>query len=159
MVKPQQAIWLRRRDIVLAYTFLRILFGLNFFNHGFTRLGNIPGFAQGMVDLFQKTYVPEALVRGPALLVPIVEFAIGILITLGLFTQPALLTGFGLMIVLTFGVTLLQNWDAATSQLIYAIVFFILVAANSFNAFSIDAWLERRKRRSERNGNLSSLES
>lgn len=139
--------WLRRRDIVTAYTLLRIVLGVNFFNHGFTRLGNIPGFAQSMVDLFQDTFIPEPLVRAPALLVPIVEFIVGILVTVGLATQAALVTGFCLMIVLMYGVTLLQNWDTATSQLIYCLVFFILIAANSFNRFSIDAWLERRKDR------------
>jgi thiosulfate dehydrogenase (quinone) large subunit len=158
MTKFESGFGLRRQDVVLAYTLLRIIFGVNFFNHGFTRIGNIPGFAQGMVDLFQKTFVPEPLVRGPALLVPIVEFAIGILITVGLLTRPALLVGFGLMIVLTYGVTLLQNWDAANSQLLYALVFFILIAALNFNTFSIDAWLERRKRRSQLS-NLSSQEA
>ena len=52
-MKEPEAIWLRRRDIILAYTFLRIVLGVNFFNHGFTRMDNIPGFAQSMVDMFQ----------------------------------------------------------------------------------------------------------
>jgi len=142
--------WFRRRDIVIAYTLLRIVLGINFFNHGFTRLGNIPGFAQSMVDLFQDTFIPEPLVRAPALLVPIVEFIVGFLVTLGLATQAALVTGFGLMIVLMYGVTLLQNWDTATSQLIYCLVFFILIAGNSFNDVSLDAWWQRRKTRSQR---------
>ncbi|MBE9128694.1 MULTISPECIES: DoxX family protein [unclassified Coleofasciculus] len=137
--------WLRRRDIVTAYTLLRIVLGVNFFNHGFTRLGSIPAFAQSMVDLFQDTFIPEPLVRAPSFLVPIVEFIVGILVTLGLANQAALITGFGLMIVLMYGVTLLQNWDTATSQLIYCLVFFILIAANSFNSFSLDAWIKRRK--------------
>ncbi|UBF28340.1 DoxX family protein [Kovacikia minuta CCNUW1] len=147
MAKAQAPIWLRHRDLVTAYTLLRIVLGVNFFNHGFTRLGNIPGFADSMVQLFQKTAVPEPLVRGPALLVPIIEFVVGFLVTLGLLTRPALVTGFGLMIMLMYGVTLLQNWDTATSQLIYCLVFFILIAANRFNTFSIDALLERRRHR------------
>lgn len=102
-----------------------------------------------MVDLFQDTFIPEPLVRAPALLVPIVEFIVGFLVTLGLATQAALVTGFSLMIVLMYGVTLLQNWDTATSQLIYCLVFFILIAGNSFNDVSIDAWWQRRKTRSQ----------
>ena len=144
-MKDREAIWLRRRDIILAYTFLRIVLGVNFFNHGFTRLGDIPGFAQSMVDMFQGTFVPEVLVRVPAMLVPIVEFAGGLLVTIGLATQAALVTLFGLMIVLMYGVTLIQNWDAAGSQLIYCLVLFILISANSFNTFSLDNLFSRRK--------------
>ncbi|MGF1478489.1 MAG: DoxX family membrane protein [Cyanophyceae cyanobacterium] len=140
-----RGIWLQRRDIVIAYTLLRIVLGINYFNHGFTRMGNIPGFAQSMVDLFQDTFVPEALVRAPAYLVPPVELIGGLLLTLGLVTQVALVTLFGLMIVLMYGVTLLQNWDAASSQLIYCLVLFILLAGNSFNTFSIDSLFHRRK--------------
>ena len=144
-MKHKAAIRLRRRDIVLAYTFLRIVLGVNFFNHGFTRLGDIPGFAQSMVDMFQDTFVPEVLVRVPAMLVPIVESIGGLLVTLGLLTQAALITLFGLMIVLMYGVTLIQNWDAAGSQLIYCLVLFILIAGNSFNTFSLDSIISRRK--------------
>ena len=144
-MKDREAIWLRRRDIILAYTFLRIVLGVNFFNHGFTRLGDIPGFAQSMVDMFQDTFVPEVLVRVPAMLVPIVEFIGGLLVTIGLATQVALMTLFGLMIVLMYGVTLIQNWDAASSQLIYCLVLFILIAGNSFNTFSLDRFISRRK--------------
>ena len=144
-MKEPEALWLRRRDIILAYTFLRIVLGVNFFNHGFTRMGNIPGFAQSMVDMFQGTFVPEVLVRVPAMLVPIVELIGGALVTLGLATQAALVTLFGLIIVLMYGVTLIQNWDAAGSQLIYCLVLFILIAANSFNTFSLDRLISRRK--------------
>ena len=144
-MKEPEALWLRRRDIILAYTFLRIVLGVNFFNHGFTRMGNIPGFAQSMVDLFNNTFVPEVLVRVPAMAVPIVELIGGALVTLGLATQAALITLFGLMIVLMYGVTLIQNWDAAGSQLIYCLVLFILIASNSFNTFSLDRVISRRK--------------
>ena len=144
-MKEREAIWLRRRDIILAYTFLRIVLGVNFFNHGFTRLGNIPGFAQSMVDMFQDTFMPEVLVRVPAMLVPIVELIGGLLVTIGLLTQAALATLFGLMIVLMYGVTLIQNWDAAGSQLIYCLVLFILIAGNSFNTFSLENVFSRRK--------------
>lgn len=62
MDKKPEAIWLRRRDIILAYTLLRIVLGVNFFNHGFTRIDNIPGFAQSMVDI-QNTFVPTEQIR------------------------------------------------------------------------------------------------
>ncbi len=147
MVGNGKEIKLRRSDVVIAYTFLRLVFGVNFFNHGFTRIGNIPGFAESMVGLFKETFVPAILIRIPAYLIPPVELAIGLLLILGLATRGALIAGFSLMIVLMAGVTLLQDWDTATSQLIYCLVFFILLAANSFNTVSLDYLRNRKSQR------------
>ena len=150
MTREHQTVSLRPSDLALAYTFLRIVTGVNYFNHGFTRLNNIPGFAQSMVEMFQDTFVPDALVRGPAYLVPIVELVAGLLVTLGLFTRTALAALFGLMIVLMYGVTLLQNWDTAMAQLVYCLVLFLLIAANRFNAFSLDRLFKRRQQRTDK---------
>lgn len=136
---------LRRTDVVTAYTFLRLVFGVNFFNHGFTRIGNIPGFVESMVGMYKDTFVPEILIRVPAYLIPPVELIIGILLILGLATRGALIAGFCLMIVLMSGVTLLQQWDTATSQLVYCLIFFILLAGNSFNTVSLDRLRHRHK--------------
>ncbi|WP_013324068.1 DoxX family protein [Gloeothece verrucosa] len=141
------SIGLRRRDLVTAYAFLRIILGINFFNHGFTRLGNIPGFAEGMAKMFENTFLPSFLVKGTSFLVPIVELIVGLLVMFGLYTQAALLTGFGLMAILMYGITLVQNWETATSQLVYCLVFFILVAGNGFNLFSLDWLLQQSRRR------------
>lgn len=157
MARSQQAIWLRPRDVITAYTFLRIVLGVNFFNHGFTRIGNVPGFADSMVQRFQDTFIPEVLVRVQSLLVPPIELIVGLLLTLGLATQGALVTGFGLMIVLMYGITLLQEWETATSQLVYCLVFFLLIAGNSFNTFSLDRLIEhRRLLKDRRNSSLIS---
>ncbi|MEM9245160.1 MAG: DoxX family protein [Cyanobacteria bacterium P01_F01_bin.153] len=145
---------LRRRDLVIAYTLLRILFGVNFFNHGFVGIfgeGSLPQYAQEMVDLFQNTptaiAVPDVLVRGPAFFVPIVELLIGIGITLGVGTGLSLVVGMVLLTMLTYGVTLLENWGAASSQLSYAIVFTLLIAGRCFNDLSVDKAVLRRQRR------------
>lgn len=140
-------IWLRRTDAIAAYTLLRIVFGVNFFNHGLVRIGNIPAFAESQVKQYADTFVPAVLVRGPAYLIPPVELIVGLLLILGLATRGALIAGFCLMIVLMSGVTLLQQWDTATSQLIYCLVFFVLLAANSLNTISLDRLRKRPKRR------------
>ncbi|MBD2774330.1 DoxX family membrane protein [Iningainema tapete] len=139
-------IWVRHRDAVLAYTFLRLVFGVNFFNHGLTRIGNIPKFVESMVGMYKDTFVPAILVRVPAYVIPPLELAIGLLLILGLATRGALIAGFCLMIVLMSGVTLLQQWDTATSQLIYCLVFFVLLALNSLNTVSVDHFRQRRNR-------------
>jgi len=59
----QSNAWLRPKDIVAAYTLLRIIVGVNYFNHGATRMGNIPGFMDAMVQTMQESWIPEVLVR------------------------------------------------------------------------------------------------
>ncbi len=137
---------LKTRDVVAAYTLLRIVVGINYFNHGATRIFKIPGFIDSMVSIMQDSWIPEFLVRINAALVPPVELIVGALITIGLFTRGALIVCFVLMIVLMYGVTIIQNWDTAGSQLIYNIVLFILLAGVGFNRISVDAWLRRKKR-------------
>ncbi len=50
MNQSRQPYGLKAADIALAYLLLRIVVGVNYFNHGFTRMGNMPGFANSMVD-------------------------------------------------------------------------------------------------------------
>ncbi|MGB3402825.1 MAG: hypothetical protein WBA77_09045 [Microcoleaceae cyanobacterium] len=56
--KYPSEIKLRSEDIILAYTFLRIVFGINMFVHGLVRIGNIPGFVQSQVGLYEGLPVP-----------------------------------------------------------------------------------------------------
>ncbi len=133
----------RSQDVAIASLFLRLIFGINFFNHGFTRIGNIGGFANSMVDLFKDSWLPTELVRLTGLVVSPVELVIGILLLLGLFTRGALVAGFVLMMILQAGVVILQNWDTVASQLIYCIIFFLLLATLGFNRFSLD-WVRKR---------------
>ena len=67
----------------------------------------------------QSSGIPEFLVRINAGLVPPVELIVGALITVGFLTRSALIACFILMIILMYGITMIQNWDGASSQLIY----------------------------------------
>jgi thiosulfate dehydrogenase [quinone] large subunit len=133
-------------DVAIAYLLLRILIGVNYFNHGFTRIFNIPGFVEETVKTLEPSYFPEFLVRINSFLVPPVELIVGILITVGLFTRGSLIATFILMIILKLGVTSIQNWGAATSMLSYGLVLFILLAGVGFNIYSIDHWLNRKRK-------------
>lgn len=144
MSQSQPTLTLRRGDIVLAYTFLRVIIGINFFNHGFTRIGNISGFVSGMVSTFQDTFMPTFLVQIMAFLVSPIELIFGLLLLLGLFTRLSLIVLLCLMFVLMYGVTLLQNWDTAGGQLIYDLILCLLLAGLAYNDFSLDArWRQR----------------
>ncbi|NER82883.1 MAG: DoxX family protein [Leptolyngbya sp. SIO1D8] len=112
--------------------------GINFFNHGFTRMGNIPGFMNAMAGAMAGAWMPEFLVRITAFLVSPVELIFGFLLIVGLFTRISLIVIFVLMAILMYGVTIVQNWDTASSQLIYNIVLFILLAGVGYNRFALD---------------------
>ncbi|MEO0376100.1 MAG: DoxX family protein [Cyanobacteria bacterium P01_A01_bin.17] len=135
---------LNSKDIAIAYFLLRLLIGVNFLNHGLTRIGNIPGFVDSMVQAMEVSYFPEPLVRINAFLVPIVELIVGILMIVGWRTRTALTVTSALMVVLMLGVTSVQNWDAAGSQLVYGLILFILLACSSFNTVSVDHWLKTK---------------
>ncbi|MDJ0714193.1 MAG: DoxX family protein [Prochloraceae cyanobacterium] len=138
-------IGLRTRDIVAAYTLLRIVVGIGYFNIGFGKIGNIPGFMNAMVERMQDSFLPEILVRINAAIVPPVELIVGLLITIGLFTRSALIACFCLMVMLMYGITIIKDWDTAANQLIYNITLFILLAGVGYNTISIDGWLSRKR--------------
>lgn len=129
---------LRNSDISMAYVLLRIIVGINYFNHGFTRMGNIPGFMNAMVGAMEGAWMPEPLVRLTAFFVSPVELIFGLFLILGLFTRISLIVLFVLMAILMYGVTIVQNWDSASSQLIYNIVLFILLAGVGYNRWALD---------------------
>ncbi|WP_373527229.1 DoxX family protein [Nostoc sp.] len=146
MTENRTHISLKSKDIAIAYLLLRILIGVNYFNHGFTRIFKIPGFVEDTVKQLADSYFPEFLVRINSYLVPPVELIVGVLITVGLATRSALIVTFALMIILMLGVTSVQNWAAAGSMLSYGIVLFILLAGSSFNIYSLDH-LRRNRRK------------
>ncbi|HAN45258.1 MAG TPA: DoxX family protein [Cyanobacteria bacterium UBA8156] len=135
----------RAEDVGLAYFWLRIIVGVNYFNHGFVRLGNLTGFADAMAERFKDTFLPSGLVWITGLAVSPVELVVGLLITVGWFTRSALVATFALMLVLMYGVTLLQDWDTASSQLVYDLILFVLLAGLGYNRWAIDNWLQTRQ--------------
>lgn len=140
---------LNQKDVAIAYFLLRLLIGVNFLNHGLTRIGDIPGFVESMVAAMEASYFPEPLVRVNAFLVPIVELIMGVLMIVGWRTRAALTVTSALMVILMLGVTSVQNWDAAGSQLVYGLILFILLACSSFNTVSVDHWLKTKSHSSK----------
>jgi thiosulfate dehydrogenase [quinone] large subunit len=134
----------RTQDLALAYLLLRITIGLNIFMHGVSRLLSGPAsFAGVLVPMFQKTPLPGWSVYGFGLVLPWIEATLGLLILLGLRTRFALTAASLLIIVLTFGSTLRQDWEIAGLQLIYASIYAALLAFRDRNLYSVDGWLGR----------------
>ena len=118
------------REQRVAYLLLRLLTGLDFFGHGFARVftgTRLSGFAHGMVKSMADTPLPGWLTLGTGYVVPLVELAVGFLLLTGLWVGGALRTAFLLMLVLMFGVTLKQDWNAAAQQMVYGLVLAVLL--------------------------------
>jgi thiosulfate dehydrogenase [quinone] large subunit len=129
----------------LAYLLLRLTLGVNILMHGLARiLSGLAPFAAGMTKQFASTPLPAPLVHAFALALPWSELAIGLAILLGLWTRTALVLGAIEIVVLTFGIALTQNWSVAGIQIVYALVYAILLAFAEYNRWSVDRWRARQ---------------
>ena len=132
------------RDISLAYLLLRATLGINILTHGVARILSGPEhFAFMLGQTFQSTPLPEWLVVWFGYSLPWIEAIIGTFILFGLLTRFFLAAGALLILVLTVGAGLQQNWEITGLQLIYAAVYAILLAFSSANRYSIDDLYER----------------
>ena len=126
-------------DAALAYAGLRLTFGVDMLVHGATRIASGPTrFATGLVAQFAPTVLPAALVRPFGVALPFVEAMLGVLLVLGLWTRAALVAGGLLMTVLVFGTGLQGRWDTVAVQLLYALVYAVLLAFRRHDTISLD---------------------
>jgi len=129
-----------RSDASIAYAILRVTFGLNLCLRGLVRIGNgTDVFAADLLKQFQATVLPAFAVESYGLVLPWVESLIGLLIILGLQTRLALILGGLMMTSLIIGTMLTQNFQNAFLQLLYSVVFFLLLVLRSWNLISLDA--------------------
>lgn len=143
MLNSAESVRLDRR---LAYLVFRLSLGINIFVHGAGRIFG-PGasaFAAKTGAGFANVPLPHGLVYAFLITVPYAEFILGILITLGLITRWALTLGGLLIATLIFGTALLSDWPTVGIQMIYAIVYYLLLMNRSDNSFSLEALLERK---------------
>ena len=133
----------KQKTIELAYLILRLTMGVNMFTHGVARILDLDKFNGWLISQFSNTILPEFIVSISSYMIPFVELIIGILLILGLFTSRALLVGSLLIVALVFGSGLQENWNVMSSQMIYAIFFFILSYLIELNRFSLDRVREK----------------
>jgi thiosulfate dehydrogenase (quinone) large subunit len=131
-------------DRRIAYALLRIVFGVNIFFHGLSRLlGDHAAFLAYLSQQMAKAPLPKSLLPPFAATLPWVEATIGLLLLLGLFTRFALVAGSLVLIVLMAGITLAQNWEVAGIQLIYCAIYFVLLTHRGRNFYSLDTLIAR----------------
>jgi thiosulfate dehydrogenase [quinone] large subunit len=132
-------------DHRIAYAMLRLVVGVNLMMHGVSRIiAGTSAFAAKLVMQFEHTPMPAWSVWGFALMLPSLETLLGALILIGLRTRATLIAASLLIVILTFGSALVQDWSAAGTQLLYAAVYAALLFLIRYNGWSIDAWMKRR---------------
>lgn len=135
---------MRWNDKSLAYGLLRIAFGINFAGHGLIRIYNgVGAFASSTAEHLAKTPLPHNITVGFAYAIPFLEAILGLTLVLGVFTRVSLVCGSIFMMLLTIGVTANQEWNVAGQQLLYSLIFFLLLYLIEHNGLAIDNYLRR----------------
>lgn len=110
-----------------AYFLLRISMGVNMLGHGLARIPKLHAFAEGITKNFEKSWLPEPLIMIFGTVLPFAEFLIGLMLVIGFKTKWALITGAALIVILLFGSSTIENWEAMGIQMIYALFFYVLM--------------------------------
>jgi uncharacterized membrane protein YphA (DoxX/SURF4 family) len=82
-----------------------------------------------------------ASLTGFSYAIPFLEAILGLTLILGVFTRVSLICGAIFMMALTVGVAANQQWDVAGQQLVYSVVFFLLLYLIEDNALALDNYL------------------
>src|SRR5580698_10761725 len=126
-------------DEQLAYALLRLVVGVNLMMHGVSRSMTGSGeFAAKLVMQFEHAPLPAWSVWAFGLVLPSIEGILGVLLLIGLRTRAVLIAASLLIVLLTFGSALVQDWGAAGIQLTYAAVYAAIVFLRRYNGWSAD---------------------
>lgn len=129
-----------------SVAYLRLTLGVNIFLHGLTRLlGDHAVFLAYLEKTLRPASLSPSFLAIFATILPWCEAAIGFLMLIGLFTRAALIAGALLMTALMVGICLAQDWQTAGLQLIYCLIYFVLLTLRSRNLLSLDAWWMSRQ--------------
>jgi thiosulfate dehydrogenase (quinone) large subunit len=131
-------------DRRLAYLLLRLTLGINMLLHSAVRLPALGAFAAGMVQQFADTPLAGMTVRLFGLVLPFMETAIGLLLLVGLWTRWTLIAGGLLIAALVFGTALRSDWDTLSIQMLYAIIYYLLLSGRTSDYFSLDTLRTKR---------------
>ncbi|RKR11741.1 thiosulfate dehydrogenase [quinone] large subunit [Flavobacterium sp. 90] len=126
-----------------SFLLLRLAIAISMFGHGLVRLPKLTTFSNWMIGSFENSMLPKFIVTPFSYILPIAEFAIGLLLLLGLFTKPSLIAGGVVMLALLFGTSMIENWEAVPSQLIHIAFFALLLHFIDSNSWAIDLLIKK----------------
>ncbi|MCZ6652948.1 MAG: DoxX family membrane protein [Planctomycetota bacterium] len=110
-----------------------------------TPLGHAQRF---FLDSFKDTWIPEWLLYAFGLSIPVIELLAGALICLGFRKREAYIALGAILVVVTYGHLLLEPLFSTTGHIFPRLVLlvFVWVAPPQYDVFSVDWWLDRRRR-------------
>jgi thiosulfate dehydrogenase [quinone] large subunit len=126
-------------EVELAYLMLRLGLGLNILLHGMVRLLHRESFKVAVEKEFENTFLPQNILNVFVFTLPILETIIGFFLSIGLFTEVALVIGTLLIFILMFGKSLKNDWQVVSLQMIYVAFYAGLEFLYEFNSISVDA--------------------
>lgn len=136
------------KDQRLAYFILRLALGVNIFLHGTSRiLFGYTKFVQETMAQFIHSGLQPWNVEALGYAIPLIETVVGTLLILGLATRFALILGSFLIMVLIFGMSLLQKWEIVGLQMNYVFFYSLLLFLIEWNEYSADRLLLKRAQR------------
>ena len=137
----------RNRDADLGYAILRLTLGLDFLFHSASRWPHVGQFLDKTVGQFGGTPLPSWSVRWYSIGILICEPLVGLLLFIGFRTRGALVAGGLLVATLVFGTALRGDFTVLAEQLIYALLFFLLMRHRQENdRWSVDRIVARQSR-------------
>ena len=128
---------MKATDRALAQALLRWTLGVNLLGHGFNRIGHAGSFADNMANDFAHTFLPRALVLAFGFVLPFLEALLGVLLVTSYRLRGALVSGALLLVALSFGTALIGRWDVLTQQLVYAVVYFLLLSGLEYDTLRL----------------------
>ena len=128
----------KQTTLEIGYAIFRFTMGINLFVHGGVRIPKLDTFAQYLFGKYQDTIIPDFLLTAFVYSIPFVEILIGVLLIFGLFTRLGIILGGLLMATFIFGSCLIENFQSAGSQMVYAIYIFMLAYCIDANKYSLD---------------------
>jgi thiosulfate dehydrogenase [quinone] large subunit len=126
-----------------SFLLLRLAIAISMFGHGLVRLPKLATFSNWMVGSFENSMLPKIIVTPFSYILPIAEFTIGLFLLLGIFTKPSLVAGAIVMLILLFGTSIIENWEAIPSQLIHIAFFALLLHFADYNSWAIDTLIKK----------------
>jgi thiosulfate dehydrogenase [quinone] large subunit len=126
-----------------SFLLLRLAVAISMFGHGLVRLPKLVTFSKWMIGSFENSMLSKFIVTPFSYILPIAEFAIGLLLILGLLTKPSLVAGGFVMLALLFGTSMIENWEAIPSQLIHVAIFALLLHFIDSNSWAIDTLIKK----------------
>lgn len=115
------------KDFKTIFFFLKLPMAISLLGHGLVRLPKLETFSSWMVTSMEKSAIPDFLIMPFGYFLPIAEAVLGLSLLIGFQAKYTLFASMGLMSLLIFGSSSVENWSAVESQLLHSFYLFGLV--------------------------------